>query len=87
MHPIFETEFGINENGTNYSQQQIETVLTKEIIDDITTGNGYKIEAMIGVRSDTTAIQIIFNLAGDDLIKDIVEKTDGILIIHGQSIY
>ncbi len=42
---------------------------------------------MIGVCSDTTAIQITSNFAGDDFITDIVEKTDGVLIIHGQSIY
>ncbi len=69
-------------NGTNFSQQQIETVSTKEVIGEITTENKYKIDLMIGVCSDAAAIQITSNLAGGDSIRHIVEKTDGVLIIH-----
>ncbi len=47
----------------------------------ITTENNYKIGAMIAVCHDETAIQITANLAADELIRDIVEKTDRVLII------
>ncbi len=55
--------------------------VAKEIIDEITTENKYE--------SEVTWIQITADLAGDDLIRCIVENTDGVLIAYmvNQSIY